>query len=245
MHTERTPAQKVSRLLCCIIAGLLFASPFPLIAQARTPVGLLNVHGEFQVTHPQGEFARYTGTGYGLGGGILLRIDPAAILNWRIDMGIVTYGSSTRRIPLAGTGGLIQLELNTTSSIFSLVTGPQLLGPTGTIMPYVAPLGGFSVFWTTSSVEGSSNQDQPFASTVNASDLVMTYGGAAGVYIRVREGNNPIRLDLGARVLRHDNARYLNGDRVREAFESQKPAVPIRGRADFLIYHAGVSVVTF
>ncbi len=220
-------------------------SPVQARAQERIPTGVVSTHGNLQVTRPQGTFGENTGTGYGVGAGFLLRMEPSSTLNWRTDLGVVTYGSSSRRIPLSGTGGLIQLELNTTSSIFSFVTGPQLLGPTGRIMPYVSLLGGFSVFWTSSSVEGSNNENDPFASSTNSSDVVMAYGAAAGLYIKVKDGRHPVRLELGARALRHDNASYLNNDRVRDAFENDRPPVPIRGRADFVTYFAGVSVVTF
>jgi hypothetical protein len=203
------------------------------------------VFGSLQVTIPQGEFGRNTGTGYGAGGGLLIRIDPNAIFNWRTEGGMLTYGQSTRRVPLPGTGGLIALDLRTSSNIFTLVTGPQLLGPTGTFTPYASALGGFSVFWTESSVSGSNNENQPFASSTNSSDAVWAYGGSAGLYITVARGVRPIRLDLGARVLRHDNVQYLNKDRVREAFENDQPAVPIRGRADFITYYAGVAIVAF
>ena len=217
----------------------------PLAAQQRQPTGLGTVFGNAQVTEPKGEFGRNTGNGFGIGGGLLLRVDRNAIVNWRTELGVVAYGSSERRIPLAGTGGLIQLELNTTSSIFTMVTGPQLMGSVGRISPYVSALGGFSVFWTESSVEGSNNEDSPFASTTNSSDAVLAYGGAAGIYIRVHDGIRPVRIDLGARLLRHDNASYLNPDRVRVAFENEEQPLPIRGRADFVTYYIGASVVVF
>ena len=214
-------------------------------AQVRQPTGLGNIFGNLQVTEPRGDFKQNTGNGFGLGAGLLLRIDPKAVINWRTELGVVSYGRSSRRIPLAGTGGLVKLDLETTSNIFTLVTGPQLLGPTGTIMPYVTALGGFSVFWTESSVEGTSNENEPFASTTNSSDFSAAYGGAAGLYIRVYNGVRPVRLELGARLLRHDNAAYLNNDRVRDAFENEREPVPIKGRADFLTYYLGVSVVSF
>jgi hypothetical protein len=214
-------------------------------AQARVPTGLGNVFGNLQVTEPRGDFGKNTGNGFGLGAGLLLRIDPSAIINWRTEAGVVSYGRSTRRIPLAGTGGLVKLDLETSSNIFTLVTGPQLLGPTGVVMPYITALGGFSVFWTESSVEGSNNDDEPFASTTNSSDFTAAYGGAAGLYLRVYNGVRPVRLELGARLLRHDNVSYLNNDRVREAFENEREPVRIKGRADFLTYYVGVSVVSF
>lgn len=227
------------------IAGFTLMSATVASAQERIPTGAGNAFGNLQVTEPRGEFARNTGNGFGLGAGLVFRLDPNAIINWRTEASVVTYGRSERKVPFPGTGGLISLELETTSSIFSFVTGPQLLGPKGVFMPYIAPLGGFSVFWTQSSLEGSDNEEEPFASTTNSTDAVWAYGAAAGTYLRVYNGKHPVRVELGARLLRHDNVKYLNSERIREAFENDTKPVPIRGRADFVTYYAGVSVVIF
>lgn len=241
-----TSAPRLARALtAAAIGAVALVSARTADAQQRQPTGLGTAFANLQVTEPKGDFGKNTGNGFGIGGGLLLRIDQRAILNWRTELGVVSYGSETRRIPLAGTGGLIQLDLETTSNIFTMVTGPQLFGSAGPINPYVAALGGFSVFWTESSVEGTNNDEDPFASSTNSNDVVLAYGGAAGLYIRVRDGVRPIRLDFGARLLRHDNVSYLNNDRVREAFENDAPPVPIRGRADYITYYAGATFVVF
>ncbi|MBL0940244.1 MAG: hypothetical protein IBJ03_15220 [Gemmatimonadaceae bacterium] len=205
--------------------------------------GSVGIH--LQVAEPKGDFGKNTNTGFGAGGYLLVGLDDNKIINWRLDASILSYANTSRQIPLAGTGGLIRLNLRTSSNIVSVVTGPQLLGPTGTFTPYATALGGFSVFWTESSVEGSQNVNTPFASTTNESDAVWAYGGAAGAYLRVYNGKNPVRLDFGVRVLRHDDVRYLNDQRVREAFENDRPAIPVRGRADFITYYAGVNIITW
>ncbi|AMW05453.1 hypothetical protein GEMMAAP_12845 [Gemmatimonas phototrophica] len=222
--------------------------PAALVAQDAGPVnrpsgrGSVGIH--LQVTEPKGDFAANTNNGFGLGGYILGALDDNKILNLRGDFSFISYANNRRRIPLAGTGGLIQLDLRTTSNIATVVVGPQLLGPTGVFTPYATALGGFSVFWTESSVEGSQNAD-PFASTTNSSDAVWAYGGAVGGYFRVSNGNTPVRLDLGARFLRHDDVRYLTADRVKQAYESNATPVPVRGRADFITYYIGVNFIAF
>lgn len=228
---------------------MLFATP--LIAQNTragsdgppSGRGSLGVH--LQVTEPKGDFAANTNNGFGFGGYVLGALDRHKIFNLRGDLSFVSYANNRRRIPLAGTGGLIQLDLRTTSNIVSVVAGPQLLGPTGTFTPYATALGGFSVFWTESTVEGSQNTNTPFASTTNSSDAVWAYGGAVGSYILLHKGTNPVRLDLGARFLRHDDVRYLTADRVRQAFDNNRPVDPVRGRADFITYYLGVNVIAF
>lgn len=226
------------------VAALLLTS-HEVQAQNGAPSGRGSFGAHLQVSEPKGDFARNTDNGFGIGGYVLAGLDENKIINWRADASFVTYANSRRQIPLAGTGGLIQLNLRTNSSIVSVVTGPQLLGPTGVFTPYASALGGFSVFWTESTVEGTQNTNTPFASTTNSSDAVWAYGGAVGAYIRVYNGRNPVRLDLGARFLRHDDVRYLNDERVRDAFENNRPAVPVRGRADFVTYYAGVNIIAW
>jgi hypothetical protein len=211
----------------------------------RAPSGLGSVGVHLQVTEPKGDFAANTNNGFGLGGYVMRSLDRHKILNLRGDFSFVSYANSRRRIPLAGAGGLIQLDLRTSSNIVSVVAGPQLLGPTGTFTPYATALGGFSVFWTESTVEGSQASNTPFASSTNSSDAVWAYGGAVGTYLQLSRGDHPARLDIGARFLRHDDVRYLTADRVRQAFETDRPPVPVRGRADFVSYYIGANIIAF
>jgi hypothetical protein len=204
------------------------------------------VHG--YVTEPLGDFSLNTGNGFGLGATALWKIDSAGIASLRADLGLVTYGWSNRRISFPNTGGLIQLNLNTTSSIFSFVAGPQIGGQAGPLSPYVSVLGGFSVFWTSSALEGSNESaegNDAFATTTNLSDVVWAYGGAGGVTYRVYNGRRPVRLDFGARYLRHDDVRYLNEGRVRDAVDNDRPPIPLRGSADFVTYYFGVTWLNY
>jgi hypothetical protein len=225
-------------LAASLIGSALSAQEAPHVLTGRLSGGIYG-----QGSDPRGDFGKNTGTGWGAGGSLVMRLDPASIVNLRLDASFLTYGNSSRRIPLSGTGGLIQLDLRTSNNIASVVGGVQLLGPTGPITPYAAVLGGFSVFWTESTVEGSQEVNTPFASTTNSNDAALAYGGAAGLYIRVANGARPVRIDLGARVLRHDNAMYLTDERVREAYQNDRAPQPIRGRADFVTYYAGVNVI--
>ncbi|HYW32925.1 MAG TPA: hypothetical protein VE869_15600 [Gemmatimonas sp.] len=228
------------------IAALLLAGA-PLAAQeeTRVPTGVISGSLYGQVSSPRGDFGKNTGTGGGGGGTLIIRADRDAIFNLRTDLSFVTYGNSSRRIPLAGTGGLVRLDLRTSNNIVSLVTGPQLLGTSGAFTPYLSALGGFSVFWTQSSVQGTQQAQEPFASTTNSSDAALAYGGAGGVYIRVANGTRPVRLELGARVLRHDNVKYLNDQRVKEAFENERDPIPLRGRADFVTFYIGLNAFMY
>jgi hypothetical protein len=208
------------------------------------PTGVFSGRIALAVSEPKGDFGKNTGNGVGLDLSGLVRLDQQSIVNLRLDLAFLSYASSTRRIPLAGSGNLVKLDLETSSSIFTMVGGPQLLGPTGVFRPYVSALGGFSYFYTKTSVEGSDDTDDDFASSTNASDASLAYGGSAGAYLRVyKSQKQDVRLELGARYLRHDNAKYLNDERVEEGFRNNRDPIPLKGRADFVTYYLGVNAI--
>lgn len=227
--------------------AVLFVVGDTLAAQgaADAPRGPVTAGAAFNISRPHGAFDETTNLGWGISANALFRLDPDAILNFRTEVGFLNYGNVRQRIPLSTTvGNLIKVDLTTSNNIFSFVTGPQLLGPTGTITPYAAALGGFSAFWTTSSVEGSSNET-PFASTTNSSDFAWAYGGATGAYIKLTDGDRPIRLELAVRYLRHDDVTYLTADEVRASISEHRDPRPIRSRVDFYTYAIGLQAVVF
>ena len=236
------------RPLFPVLAGIALLSASALHAQGtplQPPTGRLVGGVALQVTNPRGAFGDNVGTGFGAGGHLIWRLEPSALLNLRTELGILTYGTTSRRIPMANTGGLIQLRLRTSNNIASVVAGPQLIGAVGRFTPYFAALGGFSVFWTESTVEGSQNVNTPFASTTNSADAVLAYGGSGGAYWRIAQGSRPVRLDVNVRYLRHDDVRYLTDDRVTAAFRANAEPVPLRGRADMVTYSLGVTAHLF
>jgi hypothetical protein len=248
----RSVTQKSARVIVRAIASVAVFAPLD-VAESQEAVQpilpqrfYVAAHG--YVTEPRGDFALNTGNGFGLGGTAVWRMDRDGFLNIRADLGVVTYGMNNRRIAFPNTAGLIQLNLNTTSSIFSMVAGPQLGGNFGRLSPYVAPLGGFSVFWTDSSIEGwddGVDGQNPFASTTNLHDAVWAYGAAGGATYRVYNGRRPVRVDFGARYLKHDDVRYLNERRIRDALANDRPPIALRGQANFLTYYFGANWVVW
>jgi hypothetical protein len=233
------------------LLGVLFTAAFPTLdaqpvePDRQLPRGPVTAGGAINVSQPRGVFDETTNLGWGISGNVLFRLDPRAILNFRADLAFQNYGSVNQRVPLSNTiGNLIKVDLNTTNNIVSFVTGPQLLGPSGTFTPYAAALGGFSAFWTSSSVEGSNNE-VPFATTTNSSDFAWAYGGVAGAYLKVSGGERPVRLDAGVRYLRHDDVTYLTANEVRAAINESRDPRPIRSRVDFYTYFVGVQATIF
>jgi hypothetical protein len=112
-------------------------------------------------------------------------------------------------VPLSTTVGRIQVDVTTSNNIFFLGAGPQLTAPSGPIRPYVNGNVGFSYFFTRSSVEGSSNNNnESFAETTNFDDFVFATTGGAGLLIpfgRSREAG----LDIGVRYHNTRDTNYL------------------------------------
>ena len=241
---QHSCARKARRVGVALASLLLPAAAAGAQTSEHVPTGIFSGRLAFAVSEPKGDFGKNTGTGYGVDVSGLWRLEEQAILNLRFDGAFLSYASSTRRIPLYGSGNLVKLDLKTSSSIFTLVGGPQIFGPRGAFTPYVAALGGFSYFGTTTSVQGSNNDQNDFASTTNSSDFSLAYGGSAGAYVRVyKSPMRDVRLELGARYLRHDNAKYLNDQRVEEGYQANRDPIPLRGRADFVTYYIGLNAV--
>jgi len=239
----RPGAMRHAHILRALLVGALVVGRSA-GAQDR-PVGPVTAGVALIIAQPTGDFAETTNLGVGLSGNALFRLDPNAIVNIRTELSFLNYGNVNQRVPLSPTlGNLIQVDLRTSNNIASFVVGPQLLGPTGRFTPYAAALAGFSAFWTTSTVEGS-NDVEPFASTTNSSDFAWAYGGAVGAYVRLTSGERPIRLELGMRLLRHDDVTYLTADEVRASRREDRFARPTRSRADFYTYLVGAQMIIF
>jgi hypothetical protein len=114
----------------------------------------------------------------------------------------------------------------------------------GAIRPYVNGTAGLSYFATTSSVEGTHGDDEPFARTTNYDDTQFSWGGGAGVLVPVSHGARTlVFLDLGARY--HDNGRnvrYLGEGGIRDLPNGDILLDVIHSRADLITYHVGVSI---
>lgn len=243
-NSVRSPRRTMKKTLAALALSTLIASAVHAQSSQHIPTGVFSGGLAFAVSDPRGDFGKNTGKGYGVDASGIWRLEEQGILNLRFEGSFLGYASSTRRIPLVGSGSLIKLDLKTSSNIFTLVGGPQLLGTKGPFTPYVTALGGFSYFGTSTSVEGSDNSNEDFASTNNSSDFSPAYGGGAGIVARIyKSGTTDVRLELGARYLRHDNAKYLNDQRVQEGFDNNRDPIPLKGRADFMTYFIGFNAV--
>ena len=196
------------------------------------PVGL-------HVGIPQGEFAQNVRIAGGVGGGALWRMGGAFAL--RADLGVMIYGSETRRVPLGGGAlGLINVDVQTTNSIFGGSVGGQVGVPGPRMMPYLGGSIGFSAFTTSSSVSGSNSSDEPFASSTNSNDGTFAKTAFGGLYIPF--GHGTAVMDLGVRhTWNGERVRYLTPGDITEDGNGDVVLNPRESRADILTVILGIS----
>ena len=230
------------------LAALGLACMAPAAAAAQTTDDALarpirahvGVNGYY--AQPVGDFADRIDQGWGgeLNGTWL--VGEAGVFGLRFDGGAMAYGRQRTRECLT-TSCLVEVDITTSNNLAYVAVGPQLMAPAGPIRPYVAGQVGWTFLWTDSRVEGSNNQNEPFASTRNFSDNTFSYGGTGGLLIPlVQNARNPVSIDLGVRYLRNGNVEYLRkGDIIINP--GGPPTFNVqRSRADLLTYHVGVSV---
>jgi hypothetical protein len=194
------------------------------------------------VAQPVHEFRAYVANGVGLAGHGLYRLGAAGAFALRADLGFVTYGRESRRVPLLPGTGRITADLTTTNNIFYAGVGPQLMAPSGPVRPYANAGVGFSGFWTNSSLNVR-NSDESLASENNQSDVTWAGGAGGGVLVPVSRGLRQIAfLDVGARFHRNGRVRYLRKGGIVDLPDGTTRFDVIDGPADLWTFHLGVSV---
>jgi len=201
------------------------------------------VGGELMFARPQGEFRDFVDQGWGGGLHYIHRLSRDGALAVRVDGSYLNYGHESFRVPLSGTiGGRVNVDVTTTNNIAFLGVGPQIGLPSGALRPYVNGFVGVSYIWTQTSVEGTNNDNDPFASSTNYDDATFAYGGGAGLYIPVRRGHTPVSIDAGLTYRRNGQADYLREGGITDNPDGSITLSPIRSDTDLLTFHIGVSV---
>lgn len=201
------------------------------------------VGASFSYGRPVGDFLSYVDQGFGFDAFFRWNADPQGILSFRLDGGLLIYGRETFRVPLSGTiGGRILVDLTTSNNIVWMGLGPQLTMPTGPLRPYANAGVGFSYFFTESSVEGSNNNNEPFASTRNYSDAAFRYGLGWGVLIPFQTSTTEWAIDLGAIYHGNGQVRYLREGGIEDLPDGSIILHPIQSDANLLTYRLGFSV---
>jgi hypothetical protein len=197
----------------------------------------------FTYGRPIGDFLNYVDQGLGFDAFFRYGLDRQGILSFKIDGGMLIYGRETFRVPLSSTiGGRVLVDLTTSNNIIWLGVGPQLTMPVGFLRPYANASAGFSYFFTESSVEGSSNDNNPFASTTNYSDATFRYGFGWGLLIPFTTGRSEWAIDLGAMYHGNGQVRYLREGGIEDLPDGSIVLHPIQSDANLLTYRLGFSI---
>lgn len=206
----------------------------------RRPAGYVNIG--IIGADPAGELADYFDAGGGLQLEGLIPVEGSNRFRIRADLGFIIYGHESQRVCFsAPVGCRIQMDLNTTNSIFFGGVGPEVLLATGAFQPYLNAMVGFSWFATTSSLEGTWDS-QDFATTNNYSDAVLARRVGGGVRWQVSRGRHPVSLDFG--VEHHENgvAEFLTKGDIEDHPDGSITVYPNRAEANLVTMRFGVSV---
>ncbi|MEP6691934.1 MAG: hypothetical protein ABJD07_12320 [Gemmatimonadaceae bacterium] len=225
--------------------ALVLAFAVPAIARAQRfevrPLGhSAYLGGDVSYAVPQGEFAGYVDKAWGINGHVIVPVTRGGIFALRLDLGVMQYGDENQRLAFPGTGR-VGLNLNTSNDIFVGQVGPQIMVPDGTFRPYLAGGVGYTHFFTHSSINGVDDNASVF-NTTNYQDGVFSTSAAAGIYVPLRAGRTPVSLDISARYHWNGSVSYLRRGDIQDNSDGSITVFPHRSRADFLVWHFGVSV---
>lgn len=201
------------------------------------------VGGALDYGAPVGDFRRYVKQGFGLDGFFRWNADPRGIVSLRVDGGFLSYGREMQRVPLSGTiGGRILVDLTTSNNIVWGGIGPQLTLPSPYLRPYANASIGFSYFFTESSVEGSNQNNDPFASTTNYDDGTFAWGVGGGFLIPFRTSSGEAAIDIGVRLHKNGEVRYLRRGSIIDMPDGSIVIQPIQSEANLLTWRLGFSI---
>lgn len=237
---------RIARLIAAILAAAALAYPAAVLAQpysvdrSAPPLPRTHFGLSLQVMQAVGEFSDSVDAGIGGGFNVRYNLDRRGIFALRGDLGFQIYGHESERIAFPGAPR-VTLEQNTNNTIVQYNIGPQLMWPTGAVRPYAHGFIGGAYFATSTSLEGSSNDGSPFASSENYRDNNLSYGAGGGLYIPLRTRRTPVSIDLGARYVHNGIARYLTPGSISDDGENVFIS-PITSNANFVVYTIGVSI---
>src|SRR3989449_924575 len=149
------------------------------------------------------------------------------------------YGHERRPVALAGTGGLLGLDLNTAFYIASLRAGPQFVFGEGPVRLYGFGTAGVSYFATETSLGGSGCGCWGYPSTVNYDDAVLALEGGGGLLIKL---SRAVPLDLGASYVRNGPVTYLREGSISPAAHGSLVLRPVRSEANLAVAQLGVVI---
>lgn len=230
------------RLLSAVCFGAALLSGPGTAAAQETPDPRFFLGGGLWFARPEGEFARYVDSGFGLDVNGRLSLDEAGIVSLRGDLGFIQYGRETRQVCFSATVGCrILLDLTTSNDIFVGGIGSEVALPGRALRPYAFGEIGFSYFSTRSSLEGTTDS-QDIAETENYGDGTLAWIAGGGVDVRLSRGRHPIDLDLGVEYHANGRAEYLREGDIVDNPDGSITLFPTRSETDFTTFRVGIRV---
>lgn len=197
-----------------------------LVCLAAVPASAQDFQGgiDFLVGLPQGDFRQNVDkTGFGVAGTIGWAPEQSPLMVG-LELGFMVYGSETRREPFSTTTPNVFVDVNTSNNFFLghlIVRGQP---NTGTVRPYLQGMLGLNYLFTRTKIENSSNPGDEIASSEDLSDNAFSYGGGGGILFLVwtqdeeeGDGVREVLIDVGARYVKGNEARYLKEGSIRYA----------------------------
>jgi hypothetical protein len=242
MRTILVMASAVAALAAATPAAAQVAGPTSTPAAPPAKPGLARITGggSAMYVQPLGDFARNVDGGGGVQGTLMMRVGTSSVLALRLDGGFLIYGYERVRAnnPISGR---VKLEATTSNNVAFAGIGPQLALPVGPIRPYVGGTVGYAYFFTESSLSGD-NEVEGFGHTTNQGDGNMALAGRAGLYLPFTASRRPVMFDLGAQYHHIGEVTYLRQGSIVDNPDGSVTVHRLRGDANFLTYHLGVTV---
>jgi len=169
---------------------------------------------------PQGTFKNNVeSNGIGIDGLIAYSV-PYSPVSVGLDLGFITYGSSTRKEFFNPNIPEVIIGVRTTNNIFTGHFFTRIEARQGPVRPYIDGLVGLHYLWTESKVEDD-DAIETIASTTNFEDSAFSYGFGGGLKFKIAESFNEngdlVRwfIDLKGRYLFGGEADYLKEGALR------------------------------
>lgn len=192
---------------------------------------------------PVGQFRDFVSLAGGVAGSFAVNLDARGAVALRIDGAYLQYGNENRPLSLAGSGGLVGLNMSTDFFIASLRAGPQVVLGTGRMRPYAFGTIGGAYFATQTSLNTyGCGCFSGLASTTNYDDGALSLAGGGGFLLDLSRGRHPVSLDLGASYVRNGQVSYLREGSIVENPDGSFTLRPVRSDANLVMLQLGVSI---
>ncbi|OGU57504.1 MAG: hypothetical protein A2V66_12535 [Ignavibacteria bacterium RBG_13_36_8] len=203
------------------------------------------IGGSVMLGIPQGEFKEKVdrlGYGFQVHGTLW---SPGVLQPFTIgaNFGYLIYGEESRASRLSNSIPDVMVDVDRQNSLINFHLLFQVSPFTGDVRPYIEGLFGGAYIFTKTQVE-SEWSDEPVFESTNFDDFTWSYGGGAGILIKLAEdlgSFSTLFLDLKARFVFGTEAEYLReGDITIDQSNGDIYYNVARSKTDLLTIHIGV-----